>query len=217
MRQRTSEGICHCVPPCRKSREHKGTPRTPEQEPFSPHQAAGEVPDPPTHSSQYTRWGGAQKIQFKKGVQSTREASGVENKENIKIRAWEAYKLVGEKDACGSQETTVKALSVFTWPQETDYRWEIRRLLWSGEDHHCWKATEHQFGKGWPRRQTWKGRGRELKKRGGKKDSLSFVDTSTQTLYLTLWKTVLPNGKPIDIEARFNLTLKTLILPFTLS
>lgn len=52
MRQRTSEGICYCGPPCRKNREHEGEPRTPEQGSFSPSQAAGEVPVPPTHKTQ---------------------------------------------------------------------------------------------------------------------------------------------------------------------
>lgn len=102
MRQKTSEGICHCGPPGRKTREHVpgegGAPGTPEQGPFSPSQAAGEVPGPPTYSSEYTSGEGAKHIQFGQGVQGTREAPGVENTENNKIRSWEVCKLVGEKE-----------------------------------------------------------------------------------------------------------------------
>lgn len=102
VRQKTSEGICHCGPPGRTY--GGGAPGTPEQGLFSPSQAAGEVPGPSFHSSQYTRWGGANRIQFVQGVQGTREAPGVENAENNKIRAREVCKLVGEKEAGARQK-----------------------------------------------------------------------------------------------------------------
>ena len=77
VRQRTSEGICHRAPPGRKTRElWGGGLGTPEQRPCPPSQAAGEVPGPAIHSSQYTRQGRVKQIQFNWSVPDTKEALG---------------------------------------------------------------------------------------------------------------------------------------------
>ena len=49
---------------------------TPEQRPCPAGLAAGEVPDPPIHSSQYTRRRRAKQIQFNWSVPDTKEALG---------------------------------------------------------------------------------------------------------------------------------------------